>query len=143
MQLRCCLIDVTIITSRHILYLVYLCPCQRLSLFMSYLLDLYFIFSLIFFAINDIFSFIYAHMFLHIFQNISYYLWMIMWMKKPHNFLIPKVQPQHVVQLLLNFFANFSLVLLTKVLLINKACILVSNLMLLIYCSYANYNQGL
>ena len=41
------------------------------------------------------------------------------------------------------FLANFSLLLLAKVLLINKACILVSNFMLLIYCSYANYNQGL
>ena len=33
------------------------------------------------------------------------------------------------------------LALLTKVLLIKKVCILVSNLMLLIYCSYVNYNH--
>ena len=144
MQLRCCLIDITIIIWRHILYLVYLCPCQRLGLFMSYLLDLFFIFSLIFFVINHISSFKQTYFFSHIFQNISYYLLMITWMKKPHNFLKAKVQPQRVVQLLLNFFfANFSLILPTKVLLINKACIIVSNLMLLIYCSYAKYNQGL
>ena len=135
---RCCVIDATIIISSHILHLY---PCQRLGLFM-YLLDLFFIFSLIFFAINHISSFKFT-CFLHIFQNTSYYLWMITWMKKPNNFLIAKVQPQHVVQLLVNFFGNFSLVLIPKVLLINKACILVRNLMLLIYCSYANYNQGL
>ena len=45
---RCCLIHTTIITKRHILYLVYLCPCLGLS--MSYLCDLFFIFI----AINHI-----------------------------------------------------------------------------------------
>ena len=42
-------------------------------------------------------------------------------MKKAKNFLIAKVWLQGVAQLLLDFFANFSLVLLIKVLLIQKS----------------------
>ena len=54
MLLRCCLIHITIIILRHILYLVYLRPCLALGLFMSYLCDLFSIFCLIFVAINHI-----------------------------------------------------------------------------------------
>ena len=43
-------------------------------------------------------------------------------MKKVNNFQIANVQPQGVPLLLLIFFANFSLALLIKVLLIKKAC---------------------
>ena len=57
MLLRCCLIYITIIIQRHILYLVYLCPFLGLGLFMLYLYDLFFIFSLIFIAINHKTSF--------------------------------------------------------------------------------------
>ena len=46
------LIHIVIITLKHILYLVYLCPCLGLGLFMSYLCDLFFIFILIFIVIN-------------------------------------------------------------------------------------------
>ena len=42
--LRCCLIYITIIILRHILYLVYLCPCLGLNQFMSYLCDSFFFF---------------------------------------------------------------------------------------------------
>ena len=52
MLLRCCLILVTIVILRHILYLVYLCPCLSLGLFTSYLCDLLFSFSLIFISVN-------------------------------------------------------------------------------------------
>ena len=52
MLLRCCLIHITIIILRHILYLVYLSPCVGLDLRMSYLCDQFFIFSLIFIVIN-------------------------------------------------------------------------------------------
>ena len=48
MLLRCCL---TIIILRHILYILYLCPCLGLDLLMSYLCDLSFIFSLVFIVI--------------------------------------------------------------------------------------------
>ena len=50
--LRCCLIHIIIITLRHILYVMYFCQCLVLSLFMSYLCDLFLIFSLIFIVIN-------------------------------------------------------------------------------------------
>ena len=56
MLLRFCLIHMTIIILRHILYLVYLAPCLGLGLFMWCLCDLFFIFSLIFIAINLITS---------------------------------------------------------------------------------------
>ena len=47
MLLRCCLLHMTTIL-RHILYLVYLCSCFDLVLIMSYLRELFFIFTLIF-----------------------------------------------------------------------------------------------
>ena len=52
MLLRCCLIHITIIIPRKILYLVSLCLCLGQGLFMSYLCHLFFIFSLIFIVIN-------------------------------------------------------------------------------------------
>ena len=39
-------IHISIIILRHILYLVYWCPCLSLGQFMTCLYDLYFIFSL-------------------------------------------------------------------------------------------------
>ena len=89
--LRFCLIHVTITMLRHILYLVYLCPCLGLSLFNFYPNDLFFILSLIFIVIYHITSLNRRNCFLYIFQNISYYFWMITWMKKANNFQIPKV----------------------------------------------------
>ena len=47
MLLRYCLVYITVITLRHILYLIYLGPCLGLC-------DLFFIVSLIFIAINRI-----------------------------------------------------------------------------------------
>ena len=47
---------------------------------------------------------------------------MITWMKNVNNFQIVKVKLQGVAYHLLDFFANFSLGLLTKVLLIKKMC---------------------
>ena len=52
MLLRCCLIHISIITLGYFLYLLFLCPCLGLGLFMSYLCDLFFIFILIFIKIN-------------------------------------------------------------------------------------------
>ena len=54
MLLRCCLIHIALIILTHILYLVYLCPFLTLGLFMPYLCDLLFSFSLIFIVINHI-----------------------------------------------------------------------------------------
>ena len=45
MLLRCCLTHISIVIMRHFLHLLYLCPCQNLVLFMSYLCDLSFTLS--------------------------------------------------------------------------------------------------
>ena len=47
----------------------------------------------------------------------SYYFRVIAWMKNVNNIQMAKVQPQGIAQYLLDFFANFNLVLLIKVLL--------------------------
>ena len=56
MLFRCCLIHISIIILRHFLYLLYLCPCLNLGLFMSYLYDLFSLFIFIFIMINWIIS---------------------------------------------------------------------------------------
>ena len=56
MLFRYCLIHVTIKILRHVLHFVYLCPYLALGLLMSYLCDLFFIFSLISIGINYITS---------------------------------------------------------------------------------------
>ena len=71
MLLRCCLIHVIIIILRPILYLVYFYPYLGLGLFMSYLRDLVFIFSLIFIAINHVKSLKQTHLLLVHFFRIS------------------------------------------------------------------------
>ena len=65
MLLRCCLIHITIMILRHILYLVYLCPCRGLGLFMLRLCDLcdIFIFSFIFIVTDRITSLKQTHLF--------------------------------------------------------------------------------
>ena len=63
MLLRCCLIHTTIIMLSHILYLVYLYLCLDLGLFMSYLCDLFYIFSLVFIVINHVTSFKQTYLF--------------------------------------------------------------------------------
>ena len=63
MLLSCCLIHISIIILRYVLYLLYLCLCLGLSLFMFYLFDIFFIFSLIFIAINHITSLKQTHLF--------------------------------------------------------------------------------
>ena len=57
MLLRCCLVHIAIMILKHMLYLVYLYPCLGLGHFMSYLCDLFFIFSLVFIVINHTTSF--------------------------------------------------------------------------------------
>ena len=64
MLLGCYLIHTTIIILRHTLYLVYLGSCLDLSLFMLHLCDLFFMFSLIFVAVNSIRSLNQTNLFL-------------------------------------------------------------------------------
>ena len=70
MLLRCCLIHISIIILRHFLYLLYLCSCLDLGLFMSYLCDLFFIFIFIFIIIDHIISWIQTHLFFCLFSRI-------------------------------------------------------------------------
>ena len=119
MLLRCCLIHITNIVLLNILYLVYLCSCLGLGLFILYLCDILFIFSLIFIIINHIILSKETHLFCYIFYNISFYFWMIKLMNKVKNFLIAKFS----LKVLLSSLANFNLVLFKKVLLIKKVCI--------------------
>ena len=62
MLLKCCSIHKAVIILRHILYLVHICPWLCPGLFMSYLCDLFFIFSFMFFVINHITSFKKMHL---------------------------------------------------------------------------------
>ena len=93
MLLRRSLIHITIILLRPILYLVFFCPCLGLGLFMSYLCDLLFIFSLIFIVINYITSLKQTHLFFVYFLEYLLFFWMKTWIKKGKNFQIEKVQP--------------------------------------------------
>ena len=90
MSFQCCL-SVAQYTNHHHTetLLAYLCPCLCHDLFMSYLYNLFFIFVLIFIAINDITSFKQTYLFFgYCFSN---------------NFQIATVQPQGFAQLLLDF----------------------------------------
>ena len=80
MLLRCCLIHIAIIIKlRHILHIVYLGPFVGLGLVMSYLCDIFLIFSLIFFVMNHITSFKQVQLFFCTFLEYSYYFWTITW----------------------------------------------------------------
>ena len=67
--LKCCLIHINIIILRHF-YLLYLCPCLDLGLWMLYLCDLFFIFPFIFIMSNRIISWIQTHLFFYLFFGI-------------------------------------------------------------------------
>ena len=96
MLLRCCLIHLIITILRHILYLVCLCQCLSLGLFVSYLCRLFSNFSLIFLEINHRMIFKQRYMFFTVFKNNSYNFLMITWMKKAQTFQLGKVYPQGV-----------------------------------------------
>ena len=85
--------NISIITARHFLYLLYFCPCLDLGLIMSYLCHLFFIFFIIFIMIDCIISWIQTHLFFCWFSKICPIIfgWRI-WM----NFHLAKVQPQGV-----------------------------------------------
>ena len=54
--LRCWLIHINIIKSRQIFFLLYLCSCLDLCLFLSHLCDLLFIFIFVFMIVNRVIS---------------------------------------------------------------------------------------
>ena len=84
---------VTIIIQRHIFYFVYLCSCQGLGLFMSYLCDLFFILASFSLPFNHITLLKQRHLvFVHILECLLIFLDNIV-DEEGKNFLKVKVQP--------------------------------------------------
>ena len=120
MLLRCYLVHISIIILKQNLYLVYFCPYVSLGLFMSYLYGLFFIFSLIFIFINYmtsikqtqlVFAHFLEHLLIFLTNNVD---------EKSEQY---SKSPRSVSGCCLAFayvFANFSLTLLIKALLIKK-----------------------
>ena len=115
--LRCCLIHISIITLKHFLYLLYLCPCLDLCLFMSNLCDVFFIFIFIFIMTNIMNTSILVS--LLIFQNMSYFLVHNV-DKKCKQFSNSKSSASGCCLVFAWLFANISQVLFIKMLLIKK-----------------------
>ena len=112
--LRCPLIHISNIILRFILYLIYLCSCQGLALFM-YLCDLFFILSFISIVINHITLFKQKHLFcVHIFRTFLLFL---------DNNVDENANSSASGCCLVFawFFAYFSLALLIKVFLIKRS----------------------
>ena len=109
--------NISIIIATHFFYLLYFYPCLDLGLIMSYRCHLFFIFIFIFIMIDRIILWMQTHLFFRLFSRICLLIfgWK-MWI----NFQLAKVQPQGIAKHLLNFFGNFSLALLIKVLLMKK-----------------------
>ena len=105
MFLKFYLIYITIIILRHILYSIHLWPGP--GQFMSYLCDLFFIFSITLIVINHITSLKQTHLcFVH-FSECLLFSWMITWMKKANKFQITKAQ-RHGLATFSNFFAKIN-----------------------------------
>ena len=131
MLLRCCLMHITIIIQKYILYLVYLYPCLDIGLFMLYLWDLHFIFNLICTLINPITLFKQMCLFfVDTFYRTSPYFRRITWMKKAINFQIAKVQPRVLLSFCL-IFCQFQPGLAYKSVVYKKACVSLERVLLL------------
>ena len=91
-------------TETHFIFSIF-ATMSWYSSVMSYLYDLFFIFTLIYLiTIDHVISLRQTHLFFVIFlEYLIYQLWMVTWLKKVNNFQIAKVQPQAVDQLLLIF----------------------------------------
>ena len=123
MLLRSSLRHITIIILRPILHLVYLCPCLGLDLFMSYLCILFLFFSLIVIVINHITSYKQVHLFSCTFlENLLLFLNENL-DEEGELFSNSRNSTWHCCLAFAWIFANFSLALLIKVLLIKKVCI--------------------
>ena len=99
--LRCYLIHVSIIMLRHFWYLLYLCSCLDLGLFMSFMCDLLLTFIFVsLWLINRIIS--WKHPLFFCFLEYVLLFKMITWMKNGNKFEIVKVRPQNVAYHLLD-----------------------------------------
>ena len=117
MLLRCCWVPISIVKIRQFAYLLYLCLCLDLDIFMSYLCDLFFFFFSIFIMINRIISWIQTHWFLCLYFRVPPIIFG--WLHEWRIWMAQKFSLMVLLSFCL-FFANFSLELLIKVLLIKK-----------------------
>ena len=123
MLLRSSLRHITIIILRPILHLVYLRPCLGLDLFMSYLCILFLFFNLIVIVINHITSYKQVHLFSCTFlENLLLFLNENL-DEEGELFSNSRNSTWDCCLAFAWIFANFSLALLIKVLLIKKVCI--------------------
>ena len=97
------LMHIIIIVLRHILYLVHLCPCLGLVLFMPYLCDLFFIFSFLFIIINHIISLKQRHLF---FAHFLEYLILVL----DHNMDEEREDFSNIKSSASGFFLSFCLI---------------------------------
>ena len=105
-------------THHHIKTILIFTICPALVLFMTCQCDLFFIFIIIFTLINLVISWNQTLIFLSFFPFfMSYYFWVIMWMKNVNN---SKSSISGCCLEFTWFFANFSLALLIKGLLMKK-----------------------
>ena len=123
MFLRCCLLHITIIIMRRILYLEHLFPRLGLVLFMSYLCDLFFIFSISFIITNHIISSKQSNLFFAYFFEYLILIFEDNINEQTEEFSKSKSSASGCCLAFAWFFASFSLALLIKVMLIKKACI--------------------
>ena len=120
MLLRCCLLHINISIRRYILCLVYLCLCLGLVQFMSYLHDPVFISNLIFIVINHTISLRHTRQ-TQFFAYLLEYLILVSndnMNEESVKFSNSKSSASGCCLA----FANFSLMLLIKVLLMKKTC---------------------
>ena len=103
------------------IYVLYLCPCLDLGLFVSYLCFLVFILIFIFIMIHE---YRYTCPFAYFLKYILLFCeWKIIWtIKECEQSSDSKSSASGCCLAFAWFFANFSLALLIKVLLIKKAC---------------------
>ena len=124
MLLQGCLIHMTFILLKRIIYVVYSCPYLGLGLFMPHLFDLLFISSLIFTVINHITSFKQMYLFL-----IHFLEYLLLFLndnvdEESEQYSNSKSSTSGCCLAFALFFAKISLTLLIKVLLIKKLCII-------------------
>ena len=119
MWLRCCLLHISIIKLIQILYLVYFCRCYDVTLFMLYLGDPFLIFSPIFIITNRPISL--THLFC---AHLLEYLILVLDDNRNEEsvpFSNSKCSASRYCLAFAWFFANFSSVLIIKLLLIKES----------------------
>ena len=108
------------------IYSVNLCQCLGLGLYMSYLCEVFFIFSLIFIDINHITSFKQTYIFCVHFLDYRLLLLVDNVNNESEYFSNNKSSSSRCCLVFACFFVHFSLALLIKVLLLKKACLRLS-----------------